>query len=80
MTLRIVRLEQRPQGEQLHNRYILTDVGGVLFGAGLDEGDDGITDDVHLLDRAQYEQRWQQYASDSPAFDRPESPIEVSGT
>jgi len=78
--VRIVRLEERPRGEHLHNRYILTDLGGVLFGAGLDEGDDGATDDLHLLDRAQYDERWQQYASAAPAFDRPEPPIEIRGT
>lgn len=80
VNLRIVRLQQRPQGERLHNRYILTDLGGVLFGVGLDEGDDGDTDDVHLLDRTQYDERWQQYASDAPAFDRHEPPIEIGGT
>jgi hypothetical protein len=79
LTLRIVRLEERQPGEHLHNRYILTDFGGVLFGAGLDEGGDGATDDVHLLDLAQYNERWQQYASDAPAFDRPEPPIDIQG-
>jgi hypothetical protein len=57
----------------------LTDVGGVLFAAGLDEGDHGATDDLHLLDREQYEARWQQYAGDAPAFDRPDPPIEIHG-
>ncbi len=79
MNLRIVRLQERLAGEHLHNRYILTDLGGVLFGVGLDEGDDGATDDVHLLDRAQYDERWRQYASDAPAFDWPEPPIEIRG-
>lgn len=75
--LKIIRLEERPLGEDLHNRYILTNLGGVQFGAGLDAGDEGATDDLHLLDRAQYDQRWQQYASDAPAFDRPEPPIDL---
>jgi hypothetical protein len=75
--LRIGRLEQRPRGEELHNRYILTDIGGLQFGAGLGEGDDGTTDDVHLLERAQYHERWQQYASDALAFDRPDPQIEI---
>ena len=79
MRLKVFRLEARQPGEQLHNRYILTDVGGVLFGAGLDERLDGATDDLHLMDRAQYEARWQQYAGDAPAFDRPDPPIEIRG-
>ncbi len=77
--LRVVRLRERPGGEQLHNRYILTDIGGVLFGVGLDDGDEGDTDDVHILDQAQYEERWRQYASAAPAFDQPEPPVEVQG-
>jgi hypothetical protein len=75
--LTVVRLAERPRGAQLHNRYILTDVGGVLFGVGLDDGDDGETDDLHLLDRAQYEERWRQYVGDELAFDRPEPPVEI---
>ncbi len=74
-----VRLDARAQGEQLHNRYILTDLGGVLFGAGLDEGDHGTTDDLVVLDRAQYEVRWQQHAGDALAFDQPEAPVEIQG-
>ncbi len=75
----MVRLRQRAGGERLHNRYILTDLGGVTFGVGLDEGDPGDTDDIQLLDRAQYEERWRQYAGEPPAFDRPEPAIRVEG-
>jgi hypothetical protein len=77
--LRVVRLDARAHGEQLHNRYILTDLGGVLFGAGLDEGGHGTTDDLVVLDRAQYELRWQQHVG-APAFDQPEPPVEVRGS
>lgn len=59
MNLRIVRLQEGLEGEHLHNRHILTDLGGVLFGVVLDEGHDGATDDVHLLDLAQYAEWWQ---------------------
>jgi hypothetical protein len=76
LRLRVCRLRQRPAGERLHNRYILTDLGGVVFGVGLDEGDAGDTDDINLLDRSQYEERWRQYANDPSAFDRPEPSIE----
>jgi len=57
----------------------LTDIGGVTFGVGLDEGDAGDTDDIQLLDRAQYEKRWSQYASGKPAFDRPDPPVTIEG-
>jgi hypothetical protein len=64
----ITILEEQAGGEKLHNRYILTDIGGVKFGIGLDEGDPGQTDDIDLLDENQYQQRWQQYCSPAPAF------------
>ena len=75
----LVRLRQRDDGERLHNRYILTDLGGVTFGVGLDEGNAGDTDDIQLLDRAQYEKRWNQYGSEDPAFDRPHPPVTIEG-
>jgi len=62
-------LEERDGGEKLHNRYILTDRGGVKFNIGLDDGDPGQTDDVDLLDELQYQLRWAQYVSGTPAFD-----------
>jgi len=79
LRVELVRLRERPGGERLHNRYILTDLGGVMFGAGLDEGHPGETDDIELLDRRQYEERWRQYGAEGPAFERPEQTITVDG-
>lgn len=70
-------LSQRTGGEQLHNRYILTDVGGLTFGAGLDDGPEGETDDVSLMDRSQYELRWSQHATEPMAFQVTEVQIEI---
>ncbi|MEK8020101.1 MAG: hypothetical protein VSS75_024780 [Candidatus Parabeggiatoa sp.] len=50
--------------DEMHNRYILTDIGGVLFGTGLDDDNDGestSTDDVTLLDESAYKQHWKKY-------------------
>lgn len=69
LRVKFCRLKQRESGDRLHNRYILTDIGGVRFDIGLDEGIEGETDDVSLLDKAQYEFRWKQYTSDEPGFD-----------
>lgn len=79
--LTIRRLRNRPGGEKLHNRYILTNIGGVSFGTGLDAeaGTEGTTDDLSLLSRQVYDVRWRQYASAPPAFDCPEGAITVSG-
>lgn len=50
----IRRLGERTGGENLHNRYILTELGGVSLGAGLDESEAGATDDLNLLANHQY--------------------------
>ena len=71
LSVRVRKLVRRDGGEALHNRYILTDLGGVSFGYGLDDddGEGGQTDDLTLMDREQYQKRWQQYCGDNPAFD-----------
>ena len=81
MPVRVRRLRERQGGEQLHNRYILTDLGGVAFGTGLDDGGEGATDDITLLERDQYELRWSQYDGDPPAgFEQEGASVEVTGT
>lgn len=77
--LSLIRLLERAGSEKLHNRYILTDLGGVTFGVGLDEGDTGDTDDIQLLEPGAYEQRWREYAVEASAFDRPEPVVTVLG-
>jgi hypothetical protein len=56
------RFEEIGGKEKLHNRYVFTDIGGVFFGIGLAEEDEGHRDDVALLDAELYELRWRQYA------------------
>ncbi|MDE2999673.1 MAG: hypothetical protein OXU79_11410 [Gemmatimonadota bacterium] len=83
MRVFVRRLRQKPGGESLHNRYILTDRGGVIFSAGLDEAKDGesATDDLALMDRYQYDNRWSQYGGDPPAgFEQEREGIELVGT
>ena len=79
LTVRFVRWVARDGGQQLHNRYILTDLGGVAFSHGLDEGQAGETDDVTLLDRQSYEQRWLEYVGENPAFELTEEPFDIQG-
>ena len=81
MRVLVRRLRQKQGGEQLHNRYILSDLGGVSFSYGLDEGDEGETDDITLMDWDQYQVRWSQYSGDPPAaFEQEGTPVEVIGT
>ena len=65
----VYRWRNRVEGETLHNRYILTDVGGVSFNNGLDEGGPGTTDDVSRLSATTYAKRWGNYAGPNFAFD-----------
>jgi len=59
-----------PGGEKLHNRHVLTELGGVAFGLGLDEqdGDAGQAEDLHRLGSAPHALRWALYAGAHPAF------------
>ena len=70
-TLTVYRWKEREGGEKLHNRYILSDIGGVSFLIGLDEGDPGNneTDDVARLSANTYNQRWKDYDERNGAFD-----------
>lgn len=78
--IEFTRWKQKPGGEKLHNRYVLTDIGGVVFGIGLDAGDPGETDDLLLLPRAQYQLRWAQYVDDNGAFERADMPATIRGS
>ena len=81
MRVLVRRLNEKLGGEKLHNRYILTDLGGVTFGIGLDDGNEGETDDLNLMDRVNYELRWSQYVGNPPAgFEQDGLPVEVMGT
>jgi hypothetical protein len=65
----IGRWREKDGGEKLHNRYILTDIGGVSFGVGLDNGADRETDEVMLLEDKIYRFRRAQCMSPEPAFE-----------
>lgn len=78
--LRVVIWKSRPGGEKLHNRYLLTDIGSVGFGVGLDEADEAghdESDDLFRLSSAQHAKRWGQYVS-APVFESASDPIDIS--
>ncbi len=79
MSLKVVRWRERGDGDGLHNRYILTERGGVRLAWGLDEGNSAQTDDLSLLEPDVYGTRWNQYCGDQSAFDRVDD-IVISGT
>ena len=61
VSLTVKELGQNIGGEKLHNRYILTDLGGCSFGVGLDEGSGSESDEITLLSKEVYDLRWRQY-------------------
>lgn len=79
--LHVTVLRQRPGGEKVHNRYILTKLAGVSFGVGLDaadDGDTGQTDDLCRLSSEQLNKRWGQYVSARTSwFDVAAGPLEI---
>ena len=64
-----IRWKQKDGGESLHARYILTERGGVRIEHGLDEGGEGETTDISLLDHALYCQRWIDFQKTTAAFE-----------
>ncbi len=68
-TITVRRWKNRNNGEELHNRYILTDIGGVGIPNGLDERDQG-TVDIYRLSLETWQQRLKDYGYASvPKFD-----------
>lgn len=63
------RWSKKVGGTKLHDRFILTDIGGVEFTVGLDDGPDGEETGVILLEEGKYQNTCQSYLSDTPDFE-----------
>lgn len=65
VTIRLVILKKVTRGDPLHNRFVLTDVGGVIVPYGVDdydrEQDHSAKDDLTPMLRGMYDERWAQY-------------------
>lgn len=59
--LTIIAIKEKENGEKFHNRYILTEYGGVSFGTGTDSSASYHTDDLVLMEEHIYSMRWSQY-------------------
>jgi len=73
--VRLKRWAERPSGEKFHQRFILTDIGGVEVDPGLDDGKEGESFKVMLLKRKMFEKHWADHIA-APAFDLAEIPLE----
>ena len=78
LCIKMKRWREVPDGEKLHERFILTDIGGVKVGPGLDEGSASENFEVMLLERNMFVKQWNDYV-DKPAFDLAEDPIIIIG-
>lgn len=70
--------KERDGGPRLHNRYLLTEVGGVKFGDSIELGSAGHEDHISILDEPSRRRLWNQYLGDAPAFDRVGAPQEFA--
>lgn len=69
-TLRVHFWQQRPGGEKLHPRFLLTEMGGLQYDYGLDEGDSQHEPTVvTLMDHGLWQKVRADYHSPSPIFD-----------
>lgn len=60
---------ERRGGERFHNRYVITDVGGVQFGDGIERGDVGQFDRLSLLGHDERLRLWNLFYGAPPGFD-----------
>ena len=67
-TLTIRRWKNRVGGERFHNRYILTNIGGIAFGNSIAEAPKG-EDNISRLSDIDSRRWLNKYSGDSPAFD-----------
>ena len=77
MKIRLIRWDQN----HLHNRFILTEKGGLKFATGLDEHDGSANthDIVDLLEPEPYAKTWQAYQRSSSTFPLIEDDLIVEG-
>jgi hypothetical protein len=61
---------EREALQQLHNRYVLTNRGGIVLGAGISSADAETYEDIARMSDADRSLRWRQYDRQSRVFDR----------
>ena len=67
--IRFRRWRELPNNEKLHDRFILTERGGVQFSVGLDDGSEGQVTNIHILTEELRRLTRDKYLSNAPAFE-----------
>jgi hypothetical protein len=60
-SLTIALLDEKPSGELIHNRYIISELSALHWGIGLDERHSEVNDDVVMLNEEIFSKRFEQY-------------------
>jgi hypothetical protein len=68
LTLRVYFWSQHPGGEETHPRFLLTELGGIHFERGLDEGEPGMTTLVKPLSHEAWQKCRRDYSQVGAAF------------
>lgn len=66
-------------GVRFHNRYLLTDIGGVQFGDSIERGEAGHEDRLSIIGETDRARLMAQYCGTSPGFDPAGASFEVEG-
>src|SRR5690606_5927417 len=79
LTATVYWWKERPAGVRLHNRYVLSDVGGVKFGDGIERGATGQQDLLSVVGDADRQKLLNDFAQDTAGYDTAGAPILVTG-
>jgi len=71
--------KERIGGSRLHNRYFITDIGGIKFGDSIKQGDAGQQDHLNIMDEPSRALCWSEYVDPGNAFDPAGAPVEIKG-
>ena len=74
----VYRIKPLQGTQEIHNRYILTDIGGVIFGHGTDCSSNDSRDNISLLDPRSLAHWKNAYTPGSLAFDWSEPPVIIA--
>lgn len=77
LNLMIYRIRNLPSAQEIHNRYILTDIGGVILGHGTDSSPSASHDNMALLDPISLTHWKSAYTPGSSFFDWSEPPVTI---